>query len=528
VKRILVLAVAALVARGAVAQPGGNTGGMPDLRTLSGRPLPAPELPAGTVLVRVSNRLPMNGVGDVEVVALTKKASGETRRRALKTGPDGRAQFEALPAGAQFQAEATVAGEHLTSTAFPIPDKAGVRVLLIAGLAAAPPEAEGQPFTLGAVTGKLTAADDVPAGSIEIRLVGDDGKPLAHRAVQLGQARKDAESQLKVLRAESDDAGVARFRDLVTGDAVGYAAVMEHQGLRLGTEAFRLPADKGMRGEIRGIARTTDPSVLRFDNRSKMIITLGEDALEVMEAFVFKNVSEKIFDPGPDGLRVPLAEGAESAKEIEGGIPIEVHSAEGAVAVKAPIPPNRAAVFAQQIRMGFFLLAKGSSRVELRQPLPFGLESPFFIVPAAANLTLSAPGLRAAGERTDGQGNPVKVYEMSDLTPGSVLALTVSGLPALDHTARNLAAGLCLLMIAGAVVLGRNPGGPGRPAADVDKLSERREKLFTELVTLERTRREGGTSAPLTERRQELVTKLEGVYRELARREQSSPATGAP
>jgi hypothetical protein len=268
--------------------------------------------------------------------------------------------------------------------------------------------------------------------------------------------------------------------------------------------------------------------VLRFDNRSKMIITLGEDALEVMEAFVFKNVSEKIFDPGPQGLMVPLAEGAESAKEIEGGIPIEVHSSEGLVAVKAPIPPNRAAVFAQQIRMGFFLLAKGSSRVELRQPLPFGLESPFFIVPAAANLTLSAPGLRAAGERTDGQGNPVKVYEMNDLTPGSVLTLTVSGLPALDHTARNLAAGLCLLMIAGAVVLGRKPGGPARPAADVDKLADRREKLFAELVNLERTRREGGASAPLTERRQELVTKLEGVYRELGRREQSSPAAGAP
>jgi hypothetical protein len=150
-------------------------GGMADLRVMSGKPLPMPELAAGTVSVRVSNKLPMNAVAGVEVTALFKTNTGEMRKRTARTAADGRAQFDALPAGATFQVEATVEGEKLVSSNFPIPEKGGIRVLLIAGLGAGPVAGEAEPFTLGAVTGKVTAADDLPAGTLELRLHGDDG-----------------------------------------------------------------------------------------------------------------------------------------------------------------------------------------------------------------------------------------------------------------------------------------------------------------------------------------------------------------
>ena len=518
------VAGALLIASGAAhAQAPG--GGMGDLRVISGKPLPAAELPPGTVSVRVSKNLPMNAVADVEVSAIFKISGGETRKRTARTGADGRAQFESLPAGATFQAETTVDGEHLASTSFAIPPHGGIRVLLVAGLGGATAAGEEAPFTLGAVSGKVTAAADLPTGALELHLFGEDGRPLPGRPVQLGQVRKEAatpvaDAPLKVLRGESDATGVARFRDLATGEAVGYAAVVEHQGMRLGTQAFHLPADQGMRGEIRAIERTTDPSVLRFDNRSKIIITLGEDALELMEQLVFKNVSAKIFDPGPDGLLVPLPEGAESAKEIDGGIALEVRPGQG-VLVRTPIPPNNAALFALQMRVGFLLLARGSSRQELRQAMPFGLESPYFIVPAGLNLTLKAQGLRALPDANDGQGTAVKTYEIPDIAPGGTLALTITGLPALDRTGRNVTAVLCLLLVVAAVLGARRPAAPGRSQAEAEKLAERREKLFAELVALERSRREAPTArtGTLAERRQELVTGLETVYRDLARRE---------
>jgi hypothetical protein len=519
-------------AQPAAAQPAAQSAGMPDLRAMSGRPLPVPDLAAGTVVVRVSRKLPMNGVAGVEVTAIFKTSSGEMRKRTARTAADGRAEFASLPAGAAFQAEVTVDGERLASSAFPVPPQGGTRVLLIAGLGAAGGAAAGdganaaggeRPFTLGMVAGKTAEASDLPAGSLELRLLGEDGKPLPRRSVQLGQASKDGSSGLKVLRAESDDGGMARFAGLATGESIGYAAVIDHQGLRLGTEAFRMSATQGMRGEIRAMGRTTDPSVLRFDNRSKIVFSLGEDALEVMEQLVFKNVSDKIFDPGAAGLKVQLPEGFENAKEIEGGLSLEVHANQGLL-VRELIPPSQAALFALQIRVGFFLLARGSSRVELTQNMPFGLESPFFIIPAAANLTLAAPGLRALPDRADSEGTPLKVYETDDIKPGGVLALTVGGLPSLDHTGRNVAGVLCLLLVAGAVVGARRPGAPTtRAPVEAGKLAERREKLFGELVTLERARRTGigpGRNGSLDVRRQELVAKLETVYRDMAGREQ--------
>ena len=54
--------------------------------------------------------------------------------------------------------------------------------------------------------------------------------------------------------------------------------------------------------------------------------------------------------------------------------------------------------------------------------------------------------------------------------------------------------------------------------ASAAQLTDRREKLFAELVTLEQRRRQGqaGDKKDEDARRQELVAKLENVYRELA------------
>jgi hypothetical protein len=108
----------------------------------------------------------------------------------------------------------------------------------------------------------------------------------------------------------------------------------------------------------------------------------------------------------------------------------------------------------------------------------------------------------------------------------------VRGLPAIDHTGRNVAAGLCLLLLLGAVVGSRRPPAASKAHVEAEKLAERREKLFAELVALERTRKEApsaGKNGALQARRQELVTKLENVYRDLARREdEDSPPPSPP
>lgn len=99
---------------------------------MAGTPLPAPELPDRTVTVRVVRERMGNNVAG-QTVTLTIGA--ETRTG--KTDEQGRAQFEGLSAGALVQASTTVDGEALTSQQFAVPAKGGVRVALIAGIAAA-------------------------------------------------------------------------------------------------------------------------------------------------------------------------------------------------------------------------------------------------------------------------------------------------------------------------------------------------------------------------------------------------------
>lgn len=104
---------------------------MPDASAMAGTPLPAPELPAGTVTVRVLRERMGNNVAGQSVELVVGGA-----KRAMTTDAQGRAQFDSLPPGALVRATAVVDGETLTSQEFTVPDRGGVRVALIAGIAA--------------------------------------------------------------------------------------------------------------------------------------------------------------------------------------------------------------------------------------------------------------------------------------------------------------------------------------------------------------------------------------------------------
>lgn len=117
----LVLSMAALTAQQ-----------MPDPSQMAGRPLPAPELPTGTVSVRVMRERIGNNVADQTV---TLKAAAQTLTG--KTDAQGRATFGDVPPGTPVTVQAVVEGETLTSQEFSVPPSGGVRVALIAGIAAA-------------------------------------------------------------------------------------------------------------------------------------------------------------------------------------------------------------------------------------------------------------------------------------------------------------------------------------------------------------------------------------------------------
>jgi hypothetical protein len=105
---------------------------MPDPSLIHGRAIPAPELAAGTVTVRVVREAIGNNVPGQRV----RVTVGDNTREAT-TDELGRAEFTLPAGGTGAVAEVTVDGERLESQPFAVPSSGGLRVILVAGIAKA-------------------------------------------------------------------------------------------------------------------------------------------------------------------------------------------------------------------------------------------------------------------------------------------------------------------------------------------------------------------------------------------------------
>lgn len=115
--------VGPVVAQIAQVPPGAQ---MPDPKQMSGVPLPASDIPAGTVTVRVVRGALSNlVVGQVVELVGEVTASG-------RTNDAGRAAFMGLKPGTRVKAVTVVDGERLESQEFALPPQAGIRVMLVA------------------------------------------------------------------------------------------------------------------------------------------------------------------------------------------------------------------------------------------------------------------------------------------------------------------------------------------------------------------------------------------------------------
>ena len=546
---VLALAMSLVGLAGGVAVSGGRAwaqpmmgggGGMPDLRVMNGKPLPDRGLAPGTVTVRVARKMPVNAVAGAEVSAIIKNAGGDLKKRTAKTDASGRAIFEGVGAGDQFQAQVTVDGELIKTSAFPMPTEGGVRTMLIAGLGPAPAggsatggdeEGGGQSgqagdtgFSLGASTGTAVPAADLPTGTLEVRAFDQAGHPIPDQLVLLGAAVQGSEGQLKITRATTNAQGMARITGLATGASIGYAAVVDHRGIRLGTQPFTMPEAGGVRAEIRALDRTSDPSVISLGSGGRIILQMHEEVLQVLEMLPLENHSDKLFDPGVGGIEIPLPKGFVNAEGGEGDRKLEVRKNHG-IAVHGAIAPKTAN---NEITFGFTVPYHGSTH-ELAQPLPNGLGTTTLITEQVAGISVGGPGV---GERQSREvsGRKYWVMPLAPLAPGQTLTLLVTGLPSPDNAGRIASGGLALLLVAASVIFGRRPAGTRRAViGEREKLIERREALFGQLLAAERERRGQNGAGPVTTatavgadpggvraRRNQLVARLETVYRDLA------------
>lgn len=556
------LALAVALSALSFAQP--MAGGMPNPRDISGRPLPDRSLPVGVVTVRVARKNLGNPVAGAELVAIVEAAGGDSRKRTAKTDGEGRATFEGLAPGSRFHAEVLVDGETVKTAMLTIPESGGIRVMLVGGLGPEPEgggaggadddgggTAGGPRFTLGIVSGTAVMDAELSPGTIRVTARDGTDRPLVGQSVELGLVAPGG--QIDVTRAVTDATGVATFshvgEDKGEGkgkgkpapaadgaepdkapSGVAAAVVMSMGEMRFGTDGFTMPPKGGVRVELRVPEKTSDPAVIVVGPGGRLILQLRDDALGFIETLPLQNPSGKIFDPGVGGIEVPLPSEATNAEGGEGEHKIEVRKGIG-VAVHGPIPPRRPMLDPNQkspdeITFGFILPIRGST-LKFEQRFPNGMGEFTFITEQLAGLSIDSSQLTGRQERELG-GKKYWLMRGEPVPAGGTLRFSVLGLPAADDTGKIVAAVLSIGLLLAAILLSRNPGSEGDSARtqERDRLVERREKLFAELVAVEARRARGAAtasppsspsaSAPATPERDDLVRRLENVYRDLA------------
>lgn len=218
---------------------------MPDLRQMSGQPLPSGDLPAGTISVRVVRQTIANNVSGA-VVELAPAAEGAAALRTATTDASGRAVFSDAPVGASLRAVTTVDGERLESQPFEIPASGGLRILLAAGLnagaATGAPAAPASPAAPGSITlgGQSRIILELAEGSLEVfcqlDVLNPSGGPATLPSPIVFEAPPEA-TNATLLEGSSPLAKVEGSRAIVSGPLPPGATSLQF--------AYRMPTPSG-------------------------------------------------------------------------------------------------------------------------------------------------------------------------------------------------------------------------------------------------------------------------------------------
>jgi hypothetical protein len=350
--------------------------------------------------------------------------------------------------------------------------------------------------------------DDLPGGSISVRVIrGDLSNNIPNQPVELHVG-----DSVQTVKTDAD--GRAQFDRLPAGATVKAVTVVD--GERLESQEFPAPGQGGIRlmlvatdqeKEARAKAEASAPAIsgsVVLGDQSRVILEPGDEVVEIYYVLTVTNGARAPVNP-PVPFTFDMPTGATGTTILEGSSPRA--TASGAhVRVEGPFPPGDTLV-----QVGASLpVANGT--LDIAQRFPAGLPAFNLVVKKVDNLQLASPQIEH--QQDVAQDGAVFVAATGRGVPaGQPLEITLSGLPYHNPVPRWVALGLvCAIALVGTWAAAR-PGDAGGRREGRQRLIARREKLFQELLRLEREQRGGrGDRHRQAARREELVAALEQIY----------------
>jgi hypothetical protein len=349
---------------------------------------------------------------------------------------------------------------------------------------------------------------DLPDGSISVRLIrGQLSNNIASHPVEAHFENG------RVVTVNTDDAGRAQFDKLQVGASVKFTATVD--GERLESQEFLVPAQGGIRlmlvaTDTSGAAAAGGPVVsgqVSLSENSRIVFEPGDETVTVYYILEIVNGGTAPVTPVPPFM-FDMPKGAQSTTLLDGSTPL-ARSKGAHISLAGPLPPGKTT-----LRVASLFPAE-SGAVDVAQTFPATLDRLTVLVRKLGDAKLASPQLERQQEFPN-EGEIVIGGMGGRVAAGQPISLSLSDLPHHTSVPRWTAVSIAsLIVLAGVWAATRKEDGTAQEAAR-KRLMARREKLFGDLVKVERDRRSGrgdpGNAVRLVARREELIASLEHIY----------------
>ena len=243
-------------------------------------------------------------------------------------------------------------------------------------------------------------------------------------------------------------------------------------------------------------------SVVLTDN-SRIVFEPGDEFVSVYYILEIFNNNTNPVDPNPP-FAFDMPKGALGTTLLDGTSPI-VRSNGAHISLAGPVPPGKTLIQAVAE------MPSDSGTLDVTQTFPASLDRLAVLVKKVGDTKLQSPTIERQQDFPN-DGQTVIGAMGGTIVAGKPIELHLTDLPHHSPVPRIAALTTAGVIILAGVWLGTRKQDLVSADAERKRLVTRREKLFGELVKLERERRSGKTDNRSERRREELMAQLEHIY----------------
>ena len=315
----------------------------------------------------------------------------------------------------------------------------------------------------------------------------------------------------RVLKVNTDDAGRAQFDKLPPGVVKASADV---DGEHLESQEFEAPKQGGIRlmlvatdtsaGAAPAAALPAVAGTVTLSDNSRIVFEPADQDVAVYFILEIVNNGSAPVNPTPP-FAFDMPKGSLATTLLDGSSPI-VRTKGLHVSLAGPIPPGKTIVqLVSELPIG------DNGTIDVTQTFPASMDRLAILVKKVGDTKLTSTSIeRQQDFPSDGQ---VVIGAMGGTIPaGKPISLSLTDLPHHSPVPRYTALSLASFVILAGVWAATRKQDGAAVEAERKRLIARREKLFGELVKIDRDRRGGRSDERQTSRREEIMAQLEHVY----------------